>query len=404
MKFPKKKFLLGKKIRTEEGNKTRVKKKKQKQKAIEPIWKWTSMGEKHKKIKEKKRKEWEHKKTWGDELQQSSKWPGQTEAKTIRLYSHNTNGISCAKNYFEWEMMLDYLEEHQVDVAGLCEVNLDLTQKQIQYELRQRAKKMDKHIGVSMSSSKEKVKDTAHKMGGTLTLIRGNYSGRLVEQGQDKLGRWSYMVLTGKNENRIKIITTYRVGKNKADSGNCTIRLQQERDLLQETGKLLNPREILLRDLEKVITTAHEKSERIILMGDMNEDMEKGERIGQFLEATGLKNIHHECHDKLQLPATYDRGKVCLDMIAMSKSIPTEAVKRSRILPFYSGYPSDHRALYADIDADSIFTNVHADVMKSTYKRFTTDKVKNVDKYIFTLETKLEEARIFRKIDILEKK
>ena len=42
--------------------------------------------------------------------------------------------------------------------------------------------------------------------------------------------------------------------------------------------------------------------------------------------------------------------------------------KRGEILPFYYGYPADHRALYADIDMDSyIFTNLHAATTRNIF-------------------------------------
>ena len=105
---------------------------------------------------------------------------------------------------------------------------------------------------------------------------------------------------------------------NKADANNCTIRLQQERNLMQESGKLIYPREILLRDLEKEIHTAHEKSEQVKLMGNFNKDIEKGERINQFLQSTGLVNIHSILHETEKPAVTYDRGQLCLDMLAAS--------------------------------------------------------------------------------------
>ena len=80
-----------------------------------------------------------------------------------------------------------------------------------------------------------------------------------------------------------------------------------------------------------------------------------------------MYNILTELHGKDQ-PATYDRGKKCIDAILASNSIPKAAVKRGGILPFYYGYPTDHRALYADINMEYLFTNLHADTTRNIYK------------------------------------
>ena len=105
-------------------------------------------------------------------------------------------------------MILHYIESMQVDIAGICEVNLDLVQQQVKYTLIQKAKQMDRHINLSMSCSPTQMSDSINKKGRTITITRGNYSGRVVQTGKDKLGRWSYVILNGKNNIKVKIIAT----------------------------------------------------------------------------------------------------------------------------------------------------------------------------------------------------
>ena len=116
-----------------------------------------------------------------------------------------------------------------------------------------KAKKLDRNIRLAMSSSKHKNTNKAFKMGGTITASRGNWSGRVTKCGKDELGRWSYLDMTGKNEKKVRIITMYRVCRSKQGSGNCTIRIQQETDIIQQKGKYEDPRELVLKDLEKYI-------------------------------------------------------------------------------------------------------------------------------------------------------
>ena len=115
----------------------------------------------------------------------------------------------------------------------------------------------------------------------------------------------------------------------------------------------------------------------------------------------GLKNIHKEEHDK-KLPNTHDRGKLCIDIMAILKSFPSEGIIRSGILPFYHGLPSDHRALYIDLDTDYLFTNLYTDTTKNIYKRFSTKHSKKTDKYLDRLESDLEKAKIPSKVEKLK--
>ena len=94
-----------------------------------------------------------------------------------------------------------------------------------------------------------------------------------------------------------------------------------------------------------------------------------------------MKNVHKRNHNGT-LPRTYDKGKDCLDMIAISKTINDQAIKRCGMLPFYETMPSDHCALYCDIDVDHIFSQVNVDPTKHTFKKFTTDKAHLTDKYL----------------------
>ena len=389
-------------VGVEDHGKTR-KPRNRKKKTVIPAEESTvqEINNKYYEIKAKKG-EWTKTRTWGNALQRSNKWPNINEDRTIRLYFQNLKGISYYNEYIEMEMLLEYLNEMQVDIAGLTEINLDLRNPTVRHKLISKGKKMDRHIKMTLSSSKFKGKgmQTDFKMGGTMTLTRGNWSGRIIKAGCDKLGRWTYQVFTGKNGKRLKVITMYRVGKKSAVNEKCTIRLQQEQDILNETGKLKDPRDEILKDLEKQINADQEKGMQVILGGDINEYI-NSINIQNFQEATGMYNTLIELHGNEQ-PNTHDRGTKPIDIILATQNIPKKAIKRGGILPLYYGYPSDHRALYIDIDIDHIFTNQYADTTRSVYKRFSTDKTKKTDKYLFNLECMMEEARIFNKVDILE--
>ena len=123
-------------------------------------------------------------------------------------------------------------------IAGYSEINLDLNKPLVKYEITY----FDKNSKLSMSASKTTVTTSKYKRGGTITLARGKWAERVIKKGQDSLGRWSYITLIGKGGKLVKIVTTYRVCKKSKTEGKCTIRIHQEKDLIDNKKKILDPR------------------------------------------------------------------------------------------------------------------------------------------------------------------
>ena len=143
---------------------------------------------------------------WGDVLTRNEDWPDINKSDRVRIVTQNVNGISYFNNYNEWEILLDVMDQYQADVFGLNEMNLDLKQPKVNYELLKRLKKIDRNATLTTSSSIKTRSDTPFKMGGTTTVVRGNISGRVVKRGSDKLQRWSYVLMKGKGDKYLKII------------------------------------------------------------------------------------------------------------------------------------------------------------------------------------------------------
>lgn len=68
-----------------------------------------------------------------------------------------------------------------------------------------------------------------------------------------------------------------------------------------------------------------------------------------------------------QLPATYERGQKCLDMVAISNSLPISVIKAMGYLPYSDPIPSDHRAVYVDLYTKTLFGTCIPDLTKSTF-------------------------------------
>ena len=359
------------------------------------------IGTMDKRERAKKRLEW-----FGDTMTYDDGWPNVDKRNTMQIFHINLNGITSNNNYLEWEMTIAFLMDMQVDVFGLSEMNLDLNNGMVKDNILQSGKHFDPYIRMATSSSLQKVGNTPFKMGGTVTGTNGCWSGRINEQGSDKLGRWSYMKLQARQNQQIVFITVYIPGKQNNDGGGTTIYSQMEADLLMDRGNLLDPKKELLKDLHNFIERDTKKGNIVFLMGDMNEDMglEEGQ-VHQFLKSLGMYIPYTTRHgDNLDLPATHDRGKKCLDIIGCSEQVKDSAIVRAGYAPFYYNFFTDHRGVFVDIDIESIFNNARPDTTRQIHKRFTTVHVPKCSKYLQKLEDLMEEANVFKKVDELEAK
>ena len=361
------------------------------------------LQDKRKKSKEEtnedKRLQW-----YGDPITFTSEWPNPNERETIRLYHINHNGITYMNDYLEWEMTLAYLMDMQVDVFGITEVNLDFHNRIVKDDFIQKGKFFDSYMQMSVSASHQKIGSTPFKMGGTVTGVNGCWSGRIEKSGSDPLGRWSFTSMRTKRNKLINIITVYLPIKS-STNGESTIHAQMELDLLQQRKILLDPRTELLKDLKKYILQEHEMGNKNIIMGDMNDDVNDTEsEIRKFLKEVDMEPTYLVRHgDEDEMPATYDRGKKCLDLIATTVGLPPGTIKRIGFAPFYTNIYSDHRGIYVDLDVTKLFSSTRPDTTRSIFKRFTTRHIPKCEKYLQKLEELLEETKMFTIIDKLEK-
>ena len=364
-----------------------------------------------KKIKEKTKKiinkeEVKEKTTgwYGDIMTLDDEWPNVEKKKTIRIFHINLNGITYQNNYLEWEMTMAFLVDMQVDIFGLTEVNLDLNNGIVRDNFIQSSKHFDKHARLAVSSSLQEVGKSPFKMGGTVTGTNGCWSGRIIKQGSDTLGRWSYMSLQAKKGKLVTFITIYLPRKPTSEGGGTTIYSQMEADLLHRDKKLGDPRKALLADLHKLLDEEKKRGNMVILMGDVNDDLGlERSQIREFLTSVGMKipyTIRHGAD--AELPATHDRGKTCLDLIGCSEQIPDEAIVRTGYAPFYFNFFTDHRGVYLDLDIESIFNSTRPDTTKHIYKRFTTTQVPKCSRYLKKLEELIGKARISQEVEKLE--
>jgi hypothetical protein len=346
----------------------------------------------------------EHLSPYGDNLQLDSAWPNPGDRNYIRIFMTNANGISYRNKYLEWEMNLGFMHDMQIDIFGITEPNLDFSQPQVKFDILETSRRIDRFLDLTFSASrystKSPVRKTPFKMGGTITGVGGGWSGRKAASGTDPLRRWSWVSLHGQGGKKFTTITFYRPCIS-SSTGECTIHLQQMHDLLTAGHDNPNPRSQLLDDLRVFIQQLHDDNHTVLLMGDMNSAVQHDADIINFLTSCSLQNVITTRHGTATLPSSYDRGPNCVDIMAISVSLPASKIIRSGMLPFYFNFATDHRGFFCDISTEWLFSKVQPDTAKSTMKRFTTSRVPRCAKYLDTLDKHFQQSEMYRETNLL---
>ena len=167
---------------------------------------------------------------------------------------------------------------------------------------------------------------------------RGHWTGRLMNikhtYAGDPLGRWTVIHMKGKGDTIVSIFSIYGVCNN--IDGSNTAYVQQQNDLYDKHKQILDPRMQIIKDIQPVLAQLVEKGHKIIVDADINDDAgcEFDNRWNSMMQELGLRNIIQSQHHNKPLQSTYDRGKRCLDVIAVSGNIESKHILKCGILPF----------------------------------------------------------------------
>ena len=276
--------------------------------------------------------------------------------------------------------------------------NFNVTNK-VNEELR----KVDKYAGMIGSSSCVACGDM-YKLGGTVTIYDGNWSGRILK-GVDthKLGRWSYVTLIGRNNSFFTIITGYRCCRKQtlATAGITPTYMQQERILRQRniTG---TPQKCFIDDIGKFIEDKIAEGHEILVALDANEQWEDHDSdIKEMALKIGLFDIAKERHPE-GVPPTYVRKNTArrIDFL-----LGTE-----RVLHTTSAYGmflgdndtlGDHRAQYVDININDLLElNIH-DIGSQSSRRLRSTDVKSVKIYCDTVQKHFKTHKVYERVQKL---
>jgi hypothetical protein len=313
--------------------------------------------------------------TWGHTLESID------TASTFRILLQNPNGIKPSVTEPEFLFSLHLCNEIGAGAICLAETNLNWNHSQHHVSLRRCLFRNWKAAKFETSVPEERFLGN-YQPGGTATIVTNRWTSRVVTSGSDPLGlgRWSFIVLRGKQDTNICIVTAYRVCNDKY-TGPKTAYQQQRRHLsapFRQQGKVINqdPHRQFILDLQRWIVSKQAEGMQIILSLDNNEELlpNAGQLVQPsaaslvsptvnashdgtletLIRSTGLVDVLRHQHPSKSYPPTYNRGKKRIDYILVSTSL-LSSVMRSGILPYNAVFQGDHRPCFIDIDVSQAF-------------------------------------------------
>ena len=220
---------------------------------------------------------------WGKNTMQEQPNPDQ-----VRFYFQNCRiPATDADRVTIYKDMLSL----NADVIGLAETCLNSRTQTTRLQVDDDFRRLWPSQKTTFSSANEQ-KQGRYQRGGTLQILTGKLSSRVVTQGSDDMGRFCWQRLHRSNTHRLTIITAYRVCQTTPQAAGLTSAYyQQWRALSQQGIKFPNPRQSFLADIGALIASHQADGNEIILQLDANTTSNTSE-WWDFLETHNLVDLH----------------------------------------------------------------------------------------------------------------
>ena len=123
--------------------------------------------------------------------------------------------------------------------------------------------------------------------GGVATLCDKQITSSKFEQGNDEMGRWTWLTLRGKKGIKTTIISAYRPCESKHEGA---VEMQQLRYLWEKhIGSDKDPLQRYNNDLKALLESKIDDEQQVILMGDFNISMTSKNCFTKILLELGMK-------------------------------------------------------------------------------------------------------------------
>ena len=320
-------------------------------------------------------------------------------SNSVRIWSQNYNGINRRNHFKNFAEELISINSVESQIIALTETNLNSHNTYVTDQLTSVFEEISPGAQFTISSTNNSHSSETLQFGGALTLSQGHMAMRIAKKGYDKFGRYHWTQYYGK-KNHLKIYNFYRpVVHTDNSAGDGTV-WAQHRELLLAKGINADPRQHILDTLLLDVKDDQMHNRQVLIVGDFNENV-FSKSLNEMFSRVGLVNVIKEQLQSENDYRSYFRGKYIIDGMWASPNV-AENVKSLGLAPFYYLIPSDHRAIYVDLDVNALLDDFNPNFVPPPYRRLKSSIPKRVDKYCEQMKDRWFLYNIKEKVDQLE--
>lgn len=311
----------------------------------------------------------------------------------IRFGSHNFGGLISNPKLAaaDDDIIRQWVDSREFDIYGIQEVNLNWSKVSQPLQFQERLKTwwpQDDFKAVQSHNIHWK-SETATLWGGTAIIARDEAASRYVTSGRDKsgLGRWSWTLLRGKQNTRVRVVSAYRPNL-KRNTGTQNPYAQQREYFNSQPGNR-EPRNAILEDLSIQVQLWQAQGDKIIILMDCNEDT-RSKDLQAFAKECGIKEIIQSSNLTTpgeSPPNTYIDGSAPIDAIFVSQGLTCVS---AGYCGFFDGphvKRADHRCLWVDFHIEALFGHRMAPIVRAPARRMNLSDPRISNRFLSFLST-----------------
>jgi hypothetical protein len=332
---------------------------------------------------------------WGDVIDQTT--------QHCRICLQNINGIQDKTH------LLGSQAHHLgIDIMGIVETNRDWQTPNTKHQVTSILRRYWKKTLFAFSSSDHRYQKNQHdpseyQPGGTCTFVNNSWAARTSpSQDPSGMGRWSQLSVSGRDNRKVTIFTVYRVCQSNISTEGSKTAYRQQWHIADERNISPNdPRSLLLLDLGSTIAVLQQQGHEIIILMDANESTSTPHsKLAAWMRLHSLCDPLIQRHGSDNQPPTYKRGTKRIDYIFTSRNIG-EFVSAAGILPYNHLVPSDHKALFIDVDLQGYLRGQISTTCSMEQRGIQSNNPRAVKKYQKLIKNFLQHSHIEHDISLL---
>ena len=293
------------------------------------------------------------------------------------------------------EKLKKVILNHDVDLAALTEINKDWRTVQYEDTIWGATTTWSEHRRIQASYNVTEQACKRYQVGGTAMMLLGDLTFRLSHQSADfrKLGRWSIVTITGKNNVNTTIITCYCPNRSASLGSAYSQHLLYMAKNKADIPDVTCPRQLFGIDLKAEIGRYIDKGHSIIVMGDFNSHYEK---LTSWMLDSGLCDLIASRHGICPITC----NKSAQDPIDVIFGSPNLKISKGGMLSF-GKLMSDHRGLWIDIPKFLLYGYNPIQPVFPSARRLKLQDPRVVAKYLTYLHCSMQDNDLFMKMDAL---